>query len=362
VAQTAGNVAIIGNGGFSAHGADRVVALGGTAAPAPQVWGANNFLSGPGGDNNYTFMLGSAYSTHTLEFRNAIDLGARLRRIEVADGTSSTNVDARLTGVLSGAGGALLKEGTGSLELTAANTYTGTTQVNAGSLVVSATGSTGTGAVTVAANASLMGSGTIRGSTFTLAANANLHAGNGSASTDMGTLTFQSVSQAVFDLKSGSSITLDIQNATNHGAVDATFGGNAVGSAGYNSYVDAFGGIGTGAHDLLVFDGASDSTLTFSGNLEVRPEGWTAAAGQIFNLLDWTALVNADFSGFNVGTNFRTGADDDLSQFDLPELSGGLMWDVSRFTTSGVVVVVPEPGRALLLLLGFVALFLRRRR
>lgn len=361
VAQTAGNVSIIGNGGFSAHGADRVVALGGVASPAAQVWGANNFLSGPGGDNNYTFMLGSAYSTHTLEFQNAISLGSRERRIEVADGTSGTNVDGRLTGVLSG-GGSVIKEGAGRLEFTAVNTYAGRTDVNAGSLLIASTGSTGTGAVSVAADAALMGTGVVQGSSFTLANDAALHAGNGAASADIGTLTFQTADQAAFDVQSGSAVILDIQTASNHGSIDPAFGGYAIGSGDYNTFVDAFSGVGSGTHDLLVFDAASGSTLAFSGDLTVRPEGFTAAKGQIFNLLDWTALVDADFTGFDVGANYRTGADDNGLQFDLPELMDGLLWDVSRFTSSGVIVVVPEPGRAALLLLGGWLMIFRRRR
>lgn len=363
VGTAAGNVALIGNGGFSAFGADRIVALGGTTAPAAQVWGANSFLSGPQGDSNYTFMLGSAHSTHTLEFRNAIDLGTRERRIEVADGTNAANVDARLTGVLSGAGGSLVKEGAGRLEITAANTYAGATRVNSGSLLVSATGKTGTGAVTVAANAALMGSGVVQGSSFTLASNATLHAGNGSLAADVGTLAFQTTSAARFEIQNGSLVMLDLGTSTNQGTIDTSFGGNVVGSAGYNAYVDAFSGTGSGSHDLLTFDGAAGSTLNFSGRLSVRPgTSFSASYGQVFNLLDWGTLVGADFSGFNVGDNYRTGADDDLLQFDLPALTGGLVWDVSRFTTSGVIVVVPEPSRALLLLLGVIGLLVRRRR
>jgi autotransporter-associated beta strand protein len=64
-----------------------------------------------------------------------------------------------------GTDGGLTKSGQGVLTLTAANTYTGATNVSAGTLRVNnATGSgTGTGAVTVRAGATLGGSGTISG-------------------------------------------------------------------------------------------------------------------------------------------------------------------------------------------------------
>jgi len=167
VGQAGGQVALIGNGGFSAHGADRIVALGGIGTETPLVWGTANFLSGPGGDNNYAFKLGSDYSTHTLEFRNAIDLGARDRIIEVGDGLAGSHVDGRLTGVLSGTGD-LIKTGDGTLEVTGANLYTGRTEVRNGTLLVSnPSGSgTGTGAVIIAAGATLGGSGTIAGDTL----------------------------------------------------------------------------------------------------------------------------------------------------------------------------------------------------
>ncbi len=360
--QGAGQVALIGNGGFSAQGADRVVALGGVGTAAALTWGSNSFFSGSGGDNNYTFMLGSAYSTNTLEFQNAIDLGSLDRRIEVADGSDPENIDARLTGQLSGTGGAVIKVGAGRLELTAANTYTGNTAVNEGSLLIASSGSTGTGDVTVAANATLLGTGLVQGSCVTLASNATLQAGDGTAAADLGTLTFQSAAIATYDLQSGSEIVLGISTATNQSSIDASFGGNAIGTAGYDAYVDAVSGIGTGQHDLLTFDAASGSTLTFSSNLQVLADNFTAQAGQIFNLIDWTALLRADFSNFDVGPNLRDGSGDDLAQLDLPTLSSGLLWDVSRFTTSGSVVVVPEPSRAMLLLFGLLPLLVLRRR
>ncbi len=359
IGQTGGQVALIGNGGFSAHGADRIVALGGVGSAADLSWGGTNFLSGPGGDNNSSLHLGSPHSTHTLEFQNNLNLGTRVRRLEVADGVNSDNVDGRLTGVLSGAG-SLLKEGAGRLELTAVNTYTGGTRVAAGSLLVATGATTGSGAVTVETGASLLGTGIVQGSDFTLASGASLQAGNGTNASATGTLTFQTTAQAKFVIENGALVILDLRDATNAGSVDPLFGGHAIGSAGYQALVDAISGAGD--HDRLVFDAAADSSLVWSGQLTVRADGFTAEAGQIFNLLDWTSSVGVDFSGFDPGSNYRSGADDDLSQLNLPTLSGGLVWDISRFTTSGVLVVVPEPGRALLTLLGLLPLLLRRRR
>jgi hypothetical protein len=47
---------------------------------------------------------------------------------------------------------------------------------------------------------------------------------------------------------------------------------------------------------------------------------------------------------------------------DLPSLTGGLVWDTSAFSSHGVLIVVPEPSRALLLLFGLLGLMMRRRR
>jgi hypothetical protein len=86
-----------------------------------------------------------------------------------------------------------------------------------------------------------------------------------------------------------------------------------------------------------------------------------AAAGDVFNLLDWLS-INA--AGFNAGGT-RWGGE---AGFDLllPELSGGLVWDTSLFLSDGILVVtagvVPEPGRCVLLLVACGAMGMRRRR
>jgi autotransporter-associated beta strand protein len=251
------------------------------------------------------------------------------------------------------------KTGTGTWVFSGANTYTSATNVNAGVLQVgkAGVGQTGTGAVSVAANASLSGTGVVQGSSFTLNANASLYAGDGTTAADHGTLTFTPVSTASYNLASGSKTFLDITTPT---ANDGNFGGFAIGSAGYNAWVDGVSGVG--GHDRLVFNGSS-GTLTVAGNISVLSSGYTPHAGDVINLLDWAAVLTTNFSGFSVGTNLRDGSGDNGSQFDLPDISAsGLFWDVSRFTASGNIVVVPEPGRMSLLFFAIGGLALRRRR
>ncbi len=59
----------------------------------------------------------------------------------------------------------------------------------------------------------------------------------------------------------------------------------------------------------------------------------------------------------------RTFGEDDALDLNLPSLVGtGLMWDVSQFATSGIISIVPEPSRMLLVLLAGAAVLMRRRR
>ncbi len=269
-------------------------------------------------------------------------------------GAGNGEISGTLTGV-----GILNKSGTGTWTLSGNNTYATPTSVNAGGLQIgkNGVGNSGTGTFSVLANAWVLGTGTIRASTFTLNSNATLYAGDGITATSHGTLTFTPTAGGAYALNAGSKIILDAAAAT---VSDSTFGGNTeIGSAGYNAWVDSVSGVGN--HDRLVFNGTS-GTLTFSSTLTLLSDAYTPRFGDAFNLLDWSNLLTADFSGFNPGAN-RDGAGDDLTQFNLPDISSsGLLWDVSRFTTSGVIVVIPEPSRALLLLLALSAIAFRRRR
>jgi len=124
----AGEIRFTGDGGFAGHGGLRTVTLNGGEE---LVWGSTSGFLGEGNKLILSYTGTAAMVNNTVEFTNAIDFGSGMRTVQVGNGTGA--VDARLSGVLSGAGG-LNKTDAGALELTAANTYTGGTVVSGGAL------------------------------------------------------------------------------------------------------------------------------------------------------------------------------------------------------------------------------------
>jgi autotransporter-associated beta strand protein len=223
---------------------------------------------------------------------------------ETATGTIFTT--AAVTG-----SGALIKQGPGTLRLGAAGTYSGGTEIRAGTLLVTnSTGSaTGTGPLTLRSGSTLLGTGSI-GSATTIQSGAILQAGTAST---RGTLTFTGDTL----LQTGS-------------RTDFRLGAN-------------------GSNDLVVFN-----TLTLESGAILRILlGYSPVAGDTFNLIDWTTL--------------GSGSDTDwTNNLDLSGaiLASQLAWDTSLFNSQGIlsIALVPEPSRALLLILGLATFVLRRRR
>jgi autotransporter-associated beta strand protein len=268
-----------------------------------------------------------------------------------------------------GTGGtvALAKVGSGTQTLTGTNTYTGTTTVTGGTLQVGSggVGSTGTGATTVGDGtnaAALAGSGTVSGTVnvtnHVVKAAATLKPGDAAGSSN-GSLTFN----GNLNLNSNSVTQLQVTGATT--STSRTFAGNVVGSAGYNAFVAAnvatWNSAASGNHDHLDIQGTLTLGTNASGLIQIVDNGYTSTAqrGDIFDLLDWNSVTAGSF---NVGTNYRTSGlgGGDLLLFNLAPL--GLAWDVSQFTTHGILIVVPEPSRAMLLMGAIVWCVIRRRR
>jgi autotransporter-associated beta strand protein len=142
--STAGNATITTNGITTFSGNS----TGGNAQLIVNA-GANltfEFTTGPNGDNQIT--AGSIAGAG-----NYILPGKTLT-------VGSNDLSTEVSGVIIGAGGSLVKTGTGSLTLSGINTYTGTTTVNVGALVVN--GSIAPSSLTtVNSGAALIGSGTV---------------------------------------------------------------------------------------------------------------------------------------------------------------------------------------------------------
>lgn len=111
-------------------------------------------------------------------------------------------------------------------------------------------------------------------------------------------------------------------------------------------------------HDYINVTGTGMLTLNPGGTITVENTGYQFQSGDVFNLLDWVSIVT---NGFNTGAAIRNGTETN-TDLDLPTLNNGLLWNTSLFASHGVLVVVPEPGRVMLVLLGLLAVGLRRRR
>jgi autotransporter-associated beta strand protein len=184
--------------------------------------GSLNFASNTGriitnatstlGDVTFDFSVASGTSTlglvlggditvnagTTTNFTNSggglgrIDLNGADRVIDVG-AAATMNVDWTIAGTSAG----ITKNGTGTLELNAANTFTGDTIVNAGTLIVNGSLAEGS-ALTVASGATLGGTGTINGAATV---NGNLRPGNSPGILSFGSsLTLGSTAQISMEL------------------------------------------------------------------------------------------------------------------------------------------------------------------
>jgi autotransporter-associated beta strand protein len=114
-----------GNGGFAAFGGTRAITLN---DGAQLVWGTGNFV---GATSN--FILSDEGADGTIVVTNAIDLNGTDHIFAGRNGSAA--IDSQISGVISGEGG-LIKTQAGTLNLSAANTYTGDTEFRNGVLLL----------------------------------------------------------------------------------------------------------------------------------------------------------------------------------------------------------------------------------
>jgi fibronectin-binding autotransporter adhesin len=286
--------------------------------------------------------------------------------------------------IISGSGN-LIKSGNGSTTLGAANTYTGTTDINAGTLALGDAGSiNGSRAINIKHGAIfdvsakgisgysyghiLSGGGTISGS-INLTTGGSLRPGASSGPSfdattgdQFGALTINGNLRLL-----GGATILQMSMATlNDSGVGAAFTAGSIILNNYltenatswdnSSYIDANG---IPKHDYIDVNGDlvwdSGSIIRF-----VAEDTYTPTVGDIFNFWDWNSLDGS----FNLGVddNMQRGGGL-LGDLELPSFAG-ILYDLTLFESHGiaVVVMIPEPSKGILLLLGLSTLFLRRRR
>lgn len=200
----------------------------------------------------------------------------------------------------------LVKTGGGTMEITGAGAYTGTTLVSAGRLVISGSISTST-QTTVQSGAVIAGTGTV--GTLTILDGGTLAPGNSPGTLTTGTLTLADASISTFEFD----------------PLNQTAGG------GINDLVNVTGN--------LTLDGILHVIAT-SGNF------LSATVGNTWRLFDYTGTLT----------------DNTLSFGTMPALGGGLSWEVDTSTAGQVnLTVIPEPRAALLGGIGLLMLLRRRR-
>lgn len=344
---------ISGNGNITVQGTGRTIFIAAstfTGNITVATTGSGYLQNGVNTAGSQNFIPDTTSITVNSGARFALSVGAE--SIDALNGAGLVNVasiNSTLTVGASGGSGsfsgtlannintlAFVKAGAGTQVLSGANTYSAGTTVYAGTLVVNnTTGSgTGTGAVTVASGATLGGSGIITpasGSSVTI--NGTLGAGSaGDVSGQLLTLTLSGAGT----LSLNGAVVADLYTGAGSGTLNSSTAADLL-------------SVGAASWSNVVF-GAS-SVLTVSTSL--APSAF--AAGDSWKLFDWSGITSgtAPVEGIN-----------GFSAENLPALGAGLGWDLSQLFTSGQITVttVPEPARAVLLLLGALAFSARRRR
>ena len=268
------------------------------AAPKPlKLTKANSSTWTLTGTSTYTGI--TTLSAGVLELGGSGTLGsgnygANITIASTSGGTLRINTTAAQTlgGILSGAG-ALHKNNTGTLTLTGPNTYTGITTHSAGKLLVNGNQSTATGAINVATDAILGGTGTLGGNT-TIAAGGKLefHLSTPAAGHDK------------LDLAATRTLTFS-------GASTLTITESGGATPGLYTLVTAPGGITGNAPATLILPANWAATLAKVGNdlvLDVTSTGVTASPYETWAGSGVLFDADANNDGIDNGLAFLLGA------------------------------------------------------
>lgn len=360
----------------------------------------DNYLAGWTTSNTLTTVAGSGGTltlamTGTTNFTSLFSGNVVLNDSLVIQSEAATNFAMRMTGEISGSGN-ITKTGAGVLRLENTNTYSGTTTISTGTLQLgnnSAAGSVGAGdivnnsalliqrsnAVALSQQISGTGSVTQSGAGTTTLSNANTYSGgttvNGGAlmvtnttgsATGTGSVNVTSTLGGTGRIAPTGTNMVALGGAVQPGVAGTN---NGVGTLSFtpvdgNVLFQASSGItfeisGNGVNDKILFNASGSARMDFSamaaGSIGVTfVAGYTPALNDSFDLLDWSAVSGTGITGLSTS----------LLSLSTAGFDPSWSWDISHFTTTGVISIagVPEPSRTVLAGVGAALVCLRRRR
>jgi MYXO-CTERM domain-containing protein len=247
--------------------------------------------------------------------------------------------------------GGLAKNGLGTLTLSGANTYTGVTNINVGTLALASTGSLASTQITAAS-----------GSTFDVSAVSGYTVGSGVTLTNNGTVN------GSFTVASGATLN---GSGTFSGAVAVNGNLNPGNSPGSQTYAAGLtlgaatvttmeiAGSGGVAGTDFDFINVTGGTMTNDGSLTIVDFGGYDISAQTstYNLFDFVANTG----DFDVVTVDGTSLTYNVGTDDWSATAGDATYNFAEGTGVLSVTVVPEPTAALLGGLGMLGLLRRRR-
>ncbi|MHA3775178.1 autotransporter-associated beta strand repeat-containing protein [Verrucomicrobiota bacterium sgz303538] len=233
-------------------------------------------------------------------------------------------------------GGGLAKIGGGTLTLTAPNTYTGVTNVNAGALALAnTTGSaTGTGAVNVKDGATLTGAGISSGLT-TIASGGTIVPGNSGIGTlTLGSLTLNTGTFLDYEITDAGS--RDLITVTNSAGLTINGGTFRLYQPGTTMAFDT-----NGVYNLIgytgVLGGTGISALSVDASTTATGKAYTfGTAGGFVTLTIANAGVTPNFWNVNADGNWTTGTNWTLNS--APNGAGA----VANFGGGGATITAPR--------------------
>lgn len=362
-ANSGNSIWTMGTGGLTMTGTTILFGNPGAAGRIAQVsLGGDVTASGTN-----AFTVGSTAVTAN------VDLQGATRTFNITDGITT------ITPLIQGTNASgIIKTGAGTLVLHGTNTYAGKTTISGGTLSLALDATTGrTGSVNASpwiqvdagatfsvadlaaggtgsytlANQVLSGSGTVSGK-LVVGTGSTLRPGGSSnaalsaiasAGDQTGTLTTGDLTLTGGATAIAPRLLLNLAGTSSRAA-------NPLDAAQVTAFSTASAG---GQYDSVVVSG----TLTLDAGSTISVEfapGYKAQWGDVFNLVDWSVLnLNAD----------GTGGSFTLADLVVPtNLDNGWYFATDQFLSHGIIYVVPEPSRVLLLVAGCLGLLLPRRR